>query len=432
MVTRSAKCKPRIRHSASLKDLENGARAILKLEGQPVFDLGPSMYLVRSMSTDEYRTVRHLGGLWECDCPYKMAGHAQCKHICAVRMMLKMREKSMGNMSKTHVNAPEIKCPECDGHDFHESTSYETGFGESIVYMCDDPECKYRFTYRPGFKKKWFSDAVITDALLDAGAGHPPARIVERMEKNGIDVSERTIRRWIAQYSELVERFTSTLQYTVGDEWSLDEKHLKTHPKLSEHSKKHSKKRHWLAATLDNKTDIILAYEVTDNKSAYDATNMLKAATKVAGKVPDVTIADKLSGYKKGFINAIQSINPAAILIADVAINGVHLNNNKRERLNGELLDCLYRARGFWLTVPGLVRMTIMYNVCHNFIHEGARGTTPAEAAGVFVAGRDKIKTLIQNTAPMATWRKHACVATNRMHILCGLWNFLWQNRLQW
>ena len=84
-------------------------------------------------------------------------------------------------------------------------------------------------------------------------------------------------------------------------------------------------------------------------------------------------------------------------MIADAAINGVH-SNNKRERPNGELWDCLYRARGFGSRMPGLVRLAITY---HNFIHKGSRKDTPAEAAGVVVAGHDRLRTLIQNAALM-------------------------------
>ena len=92
-------------------------------------------------------------------------------------------------------------------------------------------------------------------------------------------------------------------------------------------------------------------------------------------------------------------MNPSAMMIADAAINGVHLSNNKRERLNGELWDCLYRARGFGSLVPGLVRLTITY---HNFMHRGSRKDAQAEAAGVVVAGPDRLRTLIQNAALMA------------------------------
>lgn len=112
-------------------------------------------------------------------------------------------------------------------------------------------------------------------------------------------------------------------------------------------------------------------------------------------------ITYKLKGYKKGFENAIKSRSPSAVLVADAGINGKHIHNNKRERLNGGFKDCMSRSRGFNLLVPGLVRIHIPY---HNFIHKtGSSNVTPVEAAGVIVAGPDRFKTLIQNAALAAT-----------------------------
>ena len=402
MVTICAERKKHIRRSAPLKTLEKHGAETLKGE-RPIIEIGQGIYLVPSRSADpqsestdeeheehEEHEVRHRNGLWTCSCPYYMAGHANCSHTCAVRMMLKMQEKAKSAVGKrTYVEVPEIRCPECGKCEFHASTSYPTCFGRTTVYKCDNPECGKRFTFRPGFKKKWFGDNIITDVLVDTGSGHPPGRILERLEKNGIKISERTTRRWIKEYGTLVERFAATLSYDVGGEWSADEKYLKTHPNGS-------KSKHYLTAMLDNTTGLVLSYDVTDNKSGYDATGLTEAAIALAGRVPDLFTADKLNGYKIGFLNAILSRNPLAIMIADAAINGVHLNNNKRERLNGEFWDCLYRARGFNSLIPGLVRLTVVY---HNFIHKGSRKETPAEAAGVMVEGPDKLKTLIQNAA---------------------------------
>ena len=214
------------------------------------------------------------------------------------------------------------------------------------------------------------------------------------MAENGIEVSERTIRRWMDgwmdEYGDLMEGFASTLPCQAGDRWSLDEKHLKTHPGRS-------KKKHWLVAALDDMTGMILGYEVSDTKSGYDATGLLDRIVARVGRVPGVTIADRLNGYRKGFENAIRSRNPSAVLVADAGINGRHVNNNRRERLNGEFGDCLSRARGFRSLIPGLVRLHVLY---HNFIHVAAsRGITPAEAAGVVVSGPSRFMTLIRSAA---------------------------------
>ena len=387
MVTmKMGKTKPRGRHSAKLKVLEQGGAEILSSGG--VVEAGPSLYLASSESVG-YRDVRHVGGLWYCDCPYFTSGHTTCRHICAVRMMILMRDGVRKIEHTTDVDVAKTHCPHCKSTDYHESTTYATRIGHSIVYRCHNPECRRRFTFRPGFKKRRYGDDTITDALVDAGSGHPPARIAERLKKNGVAVSERTIRRWIDDYADLVERFASTLQYSVGRQWSLDEKHVKTHPGGS-------KKKHWLSAVQDDATGLLMNLEMTDNKSAYDASRLIRGAIRRTGTVPDVVRADKLAGYKKGFENEVRPRNPAAVLIADVGINGRHVNNNRRERTNGELGDCWYRARGFRRPFPGLVLLTALY---YNFIHKQPNGLAPAEAAGVRVAGSDTFKTLIQNAA---------------------------------
>ena len=390
MVTITKKKKHKRKRSIPLKILDERGQKILKEKG-PIIDVGISLYLVQSMSTESsYHDVRYLSGVWSCNCAYYRTGHTRCKHICAVRATLLMREEASRIVKTTHVETPKIRCPRCKQANFHESTTYDTRRGKATVYLCDNICCKHRFTWRPGFKKKWFSDDMITDVLVDAATGHPPYRIRERLGEKGISISERTIQRWIDEYSVLMEGFASALSYQTGNRWSLDEKYIKTHPDGS-------KKKHWLVAALDNTTGLILGYEVSDTKFGYDATNLLTRIVDNVGRVPDVIIADKLKGYKKGFENAIKSRNPSAVLVADAGINGKHIHNNKRERMNGEFKDCMSRSRGFNSLVPGLVRIHILY---HNFIHKtGSSNVTPAEAAGVIVAGPDRFKTLIQNAA---------------------------------
>ena len=228
-----------------LKVLEEREQKILEEKG-PLIDVGISLYLVPSMSTESsYYDVRYLGGVWSCNCAYYRTGHVQCKHICAVRATLLMREEASRIVKTTHVETPKIRCPRRKQASFHESP-YDTP-GKATVYLCDNPCCKHRFTWRPGFKKKWFSDDMITDVLVDAATGHPPYRIRERLGEKGITISERTVQRRIDEYSILMEGFASTFSYQTGNRWSLDEKHLKAHPD-------YSKKMHWLAAAPDNIT----------------------------------------------------------------------------------------------------------------------------------------------------------------------------------
>ena len=81
-------------------------------------------------------------------------------------------------------------------------------------------------------------------------------------------------------------------------------------------------------------------------------------------------------------------------------VRHVHLqgdmNNNKMERMNGEIRDREKVMRGLkkmdTAILPG-------YQLYHNYFreHEGLEGKTPAEVAGIKIEGQNKWITVIQN-----------------------------------
>jgi putative transposase len=81
--------------------------------------------------------------------------------------------------------------------------------------------------------------------------------------------------------------------------------------------------------------------------------------------------------------------------IKHIRLQGDH-NNNKMERLNGEVRDREKVMRGL-----KNVDTTVLqgYQIYHNFVrpHEGINKLTPAERCGVKVEGENKWKTIIQN-----------------------------------
>ena len=80
-----------------------------------------------------------------------------------------------------------------------------------------------------------------------------------------------------------------------------------------------------------------------------------------------------------------------------IRIQGDH-NNNKMERLNGEIRDREKVMRGLKKPdtpiIPG-------YQIYHNYVrpHEALEGKTPADACGIEVQGENKWLTLIQNAS---------------------------------
>lgn len=74
------------------------------------------------------------------------------------------------------------------------------------------------------------------------------------------------------------------------------------------------------------------------------------------------------------------------------------MNNNKQERINGEIRDREKVMRGLKKKDTPILKS---YQIFHNFIrtHEGLEGKTPAEACGIEVVGENKWITLIQNAS---------------------------------
>ena len=81
--------------------------------------------------------------------------------------------------------------------------------------------------------------------------------------------------------------------------------------------------------------------------------------------------------------------------IRHIRFKGDH-NNNKMERLNGEVRDREKVTRGLKKVDSPLLKG---YQIYHNYIreHEGLNGQTPAEKCGIKIEGNDKWMTIIQN-----------------------------------
>lgn len=89
--------------------------------------------------------------------------------------------------------------------------------------------------------------------------------------------------------------------------------------------------------------------------------------------------------------------------IRNITLEGTH-NDNKMERLNGEIRDREKVMRSLKKDdTPILAGMRIF----HNYVrpHEGLEGCAPSELAGIQVEGENKWLTLIQNASKMCLRR---------------------------
>lgn len=113
------------------------------------------------------------------------------------------------------------------------------------------------------------------------------------------------------------------------------------------------------------------------------------------GKIPNEMITDGLPSYRKAVKKEFGGL---AIHTSEIHLTGRKKgkdNNNRMERLNGTIRDREKTFRGLGTKYTSNFHgMRIQYN--HSRKHSSL-GMTPGEAAGIFVEGNNKWKTMIQN-----------------------------------
>ena len=204
----------------------------------------------------------------------------------------------------------------------------------------------------------------------------------------GVNVSHVAVYKWIKKYVELMEKYIEKLTPQVSDTWRADELYLKIKGNMK-----------YLFAIMDDETRYWIAQEVAGSKYKHDARKLFHMAKKVTEKNPMTLITDGLpayhDAYKKEFWTARK---PRTEHIRHIKIKGDYANNNKMERLNGEIRDREKVMRGLKKEDTPIIAG---YQIFHNYLrpHEGLEGKTPAEACGIEVKGRNKWITLIQNAS---------------------------------
>ena len=117
----------------------------------------------------------------------------------------------------------------------------------------------------------------------------------------------------------------------------------------------------------------------------------------VAGETPKTLVSDGAANFHEAYLKEFYTskLETRPEHIRHVRLSGDY-NNNKMERMNGEIRDRERVMRT--LEKPDTAILTGM-QLYHNYIrpHEALKGKTPSEAAGIKVEGDNKWLTLIQN-----------------------------------
>ena len=184
-----------------------------------------------------------------------------------------------------------------------------------------------------------------------------------------------------------MERYLDKLKPEVSDTWRADELWMKFKGDMK-----------YVFAIMDDETRYWIAQEVAETKFKHDARTLFQLAKKATGKKPDVIITDGLRSYHDAYKKEFWTLrNPRTKHIRHIKLKGDH-NNNKMERLNGEIRQREKTMRGLKRKDTPILKG---YQIFHNYIreHSGLEGKTPAEACGITIEGKNKWKTLIQNAS---------------------------------
>ena len=230
----------------------------------------------------------------------------------------------------------------------------------------------------------------ITSAMQLYFSGESLRNTMKALELMGVKVSYRTILNWIKKYVRLMKAYAEKITPNVSDTWRADEIYIKVQGDMK-----------YLFSMMDDETRFLIAQEVAETKEKHDARLLFHRAKRLMGKQPKTLITDGLSSYSIANEQVFcQSDNPEENTkhIRKITFDGRVHNNNKMERMNGEIRDREKTMRGL------KQRRTVIlqgYQLYHNYIrpHEALDGKTPSEACGIQIEGKNKWLTLIQNAS---------------------------------
>ena len=180
-----------------------------------------------------------------------------------------------------------------------------------------------------------------------------------------------------------MNQYLEQIKPNVSDTWRADELYVKINGNMK-----------YLFAMMDDETRFWIAQEVAETKDKHDAKKLFTRAKYLMGKQPKIFTTDGLVTYSA----ASAEVFPNAQHIRKISLDGKFHNNNKMERMNGEIRDREKTMRGLKTKDTPILQG---YQIFHNYIrpHEGLDGKTPSEACGIIIEGTNKWKTLIQNAS---------------------------------
>jgi putative transposase len=344
--------------------------------------INPSRYFVKSQSGNgKYEVHRNELG-WVCSCADHKFRGVRCKHIFAVEFSFAIRETVKQELVIQPIS--QLACRYCNSEHIVKKAIRRNKQYSIQRYLCKD--CGKRFSFNIGFEKMRARPDAITSAMQLYFTGESFRNVMRFLKLRGINVTHVAVYKWIRKYVTLMQSYVEKIKLpSLGNAWRTDELYVKIRGNMK-----------YMYAIMDDETRFWIAQQVCATKYTADIKPLFRKAKEVAGKRPNVLISDGAPNYNQAFKDEFFTRRkPRSRHIRHIRLQGDR-NNNKMERLNGEVRDREKVMRGLkkvnTSTLTG-------YQLYHNFVrpHEAIANMTPAEKCGVRIDGDNKWVTLIQN-----------------------------------
>ena len=362
------------------------AKQIMSTKGY-CSQINPNIFSVRSQTNPEKRyAVSRTGNGLVCECLDHQTRKADCKHIKIVLDVMKNNQCHKNNTFRIMERSLIKVCKFCDSGNLKKDGFRSTKSGKVQRFKCLD--CKKRFTANFGFEKMRHDPRTITQAIQMYYQGMSVRDIECNLEMMGIDISYRAIYDWICKYSTMVSKYLNDIVPRTNG---------RTMVRADEVWVKVKGEQKYLFASMDDDTRYWLASDMAHTKFQHNADTLLELTKKKIGKCPAHFVTDGLPAYMK---SSKKVFGKKTHHIRHIHIAGKRDrdNNNKMERLNGEIRDREKVFRGLKkFDTPLIDGMKTYYNFTKK--HGALKGKTPAEQAMIEVDGKNKWITLIQNAS---------------------------------
>lgn len=370
-------------HKTPHKETRKTRGLAISKKGNQIERVSDYDYEVLSQSGNGSYLVTRKYGQWICKCPdYKFRG-IKCKHIYAVEFSLALRSE-VATTRIEPINEFQ-NCIFCGSTNIVKDGVRRNKHGDIQKFYCRN--CRRYFSFNIGFERMKHNPQAITTAMQLYFSGESLRNTQKSLRLLGVEVSHQTVYNWISKYVRLMEKYIEKLKPDVSDTWRADELWVKIKGDMK-----------YVFAIMDDETRYWIAQEVAESKYKHDARKLLQLAKKVTRTKPMAFITDGLQSYNDAYKKEFWTFHtPRTRHIRHIKLQG-DKNNNKMERLNGEIRDREKVMRGLKNKDTPILTG---YQIFHNYIreHEGLEGKTPAEACGIIVEGKNKWLTLIHNAS---------------------------------